>query len=220
MGYEVWKQIEARNWFYNGISNSHFNGFGPRIGGQANHEFNKGFSVFAHGAVALLVGNKNVRLSGTNRSVSTFVENSCFWVAYFTWDDWEDLTDWESEVITKYNPPLNQASEEYRKPLTDLGYSQSQYLARYKEIQDMIKILEQEKEELKPNIISILEENDCKIETDNYKAWINARKVYRYSHRVDNLQQALIKLQKEEESSGIAEIRSVVVFPVVRGKNK
>lgn len=174
-------------------------------------------------ALRLWVVGKSKNLQDTQdlkEMYSAFVVNSCFWVAYFPWDDWENLTDWESEVLTKYKPPLNQVSEECRKPLTDLGYSQSQYLTRYKEIQDMIRLLEQEKEELKPNIISILEENDCKIETDNYKAWINARKVYRYSARVEKMQQELIKLQKDEESSGIAEVRSVVVFPVVRGKNK
>lgn len=148
------------------------------------------------------------------------VDNNVFWISYFLWQDWEDLIEWESAHVTKYRPPLNQVSDEYRHPFVDLGYDKSQYIARYVEIQDMIKLLEQEKEELKPNIISMLDECDGKIDTADYRVWTNCRKRYAYSPIVERVRQTLIDLQQQEEKSGIAAIESILVFPVVRAKNK
>jgi hypothetical protein len=139
-------------------------------------------------------------------------------IAYFQWEDWEDLTDWEIDCLTKFNPPLNLGVEESQLPIADLGYSQSQYLNRYKEIQDMIKILEQEKDELKPNIISLLEESDGKISTSTLKAWISTRKSYSYSLQLESMRREIAEMQKDEELSGVAQVKSVLVFPVVKGK--
>ena len=154
----------------------------------------------------------------TEQMYSSFVANRVYWIAYFLWEDWEDLMDWERDCLIKFNPPLNKTTEEYGLPITDLGYSQSQYLARYKEIQDMIKLLEREKEELKPNIISLLEENEGKIDTDNLKAWMNVRKSYIYSPQLESMRQKVSELQKNEEMDGIAQVKSILVFPVVRSR--
>jgi hypothetical protein len=139
-------------------------------------------------------------------------------IAYFQWEDWDDLTEWEVECLNKFNPPLNLGTEESPLPIADLGYSQSQYLGRYKEIQDMIKLLEQEKEELKPNIISLLEESDGKISTGTIKAWISSRKAYFYSPQLESLRKDIAEMQKDEELTGVAQVKSILVFPVVKGK--
>jgi hypothetical protein len=148
------------------------------------------------------------------------VVNNVFWISYFLWQDWDDLIEWESTHLTKYAPPLNQLSEEYIQPFVDLGYDKSRYLARYAEIQAMIKLLEQEKEELKPNIISMLDEFDGKIDTGDFKVWANCRKTYAYSPRVERMRKELLTLQQQEEKLGISEVKSILVFPVVRAKNK
>jgi hypothetical protein len=139
-------------------------------------------------------------------------------IAYFQWEDWEDLADWEIGCLRKFNPPLNLGTEETPLPIADLGYNQSQYLARYKEIQDLIRTLEQEKEELKPNIISLLEENGGKIHSDTLKAWISTRKSYSYSPQLESMRRSIAEMQKDEELSEVAQVKSVLVFPVVKGK--
>lgn len=63
-----------RLWF-DGVLNSKYQGVGPRLGSEVDRDIGHGFSIFAHGAVTLLAGQQNSRLSGTNRSV-TLVDNS------------------------------------------------------------------------------------------------------------------------------------------------
>lgn len=45
-----------------------YNGLGPRLGGELSHQLSHGFSVFAKGAMALLVGEAKTTLAGTNLS--------------------------------------------------------------------------------------------------------------------------------------------------------
>jgi hypothetical protein len=178
------------------------------------------FFVIDHALRVWYVGTaKNLRESlKEDQMYSIITGNLVSQVAYFQWEDWDDLTDWEVDCLAKFNPPLNLGLEESQLPVADLGYSQSQYLNRYKDIQDMIKILEQEKEELKPNIISLLEENDDKIHADTLKAWISSRKSYTYSPQLESMRREIAEMQKDEELSGVAQVKSVLVFPVVKGK--
>jgi hypothetical protein len=177
------------------------------------------FAVDTSNRVWCIEKTTNIQDS-VSKMYPTLVVNNVFWIAYFVWQDWEDLTEWEFTHIAKYQPPLNQLSEEYRQPFIDLGYDKTRYIARYVEIQAMIKLLEQEKDELKPNIISMLDESDGKIDTCDFKVWANCRKTYTYSPKVEQMRQELLTLQQQEEKLGIAEIKSILVFPVVRSNNK
>ena len=146
--------------------------------------------------------------------LNKFLNSKADTIHYFLWDDLDDLVEWEKDFLAKFNPPLNSGSDEL--PITNLGYSESQYIARYKEINSMIAELEKERDEIKPNIVSLIENNGDTIKSDGITVYLNRRTTYEYSTRVENLNKQLKDLKKEEEKTGVAVPKSVVVFPIVR----
>jgi len=106
-----------------------------------------------------------------HHDTSDLIINNVQYISYLTWNDLDDLEEWEHEYIQKFNPPLNNNDVDSESPIIDLGYDKSQYLARYKEIKMIQKSLEQELEELKPNLVTLIEDNDGKIKTNDCSAW-------------------------------------------------
>lgn len=148
-----------------------------------------------------------------------FLTNSCKTISSFCWGDANDIEDWEQENIEYYQPPLNwNGLKSHEFPLVNLGYDKSQYFSRYVEIKNIIRELETEMESLKPNLISILEENEGKIKTDAFSAFVTRRKTWSYSAEVLSLQEKLKVLKKQEEESGVASVAGYTVFPTVRTK--
>lgn len=145
-----------------------------------------------------------------------FILNNVQYICFLMWNDEDDLEEWEHEYIQKFNPPLNNNLVDPELPIIDLGYDKSQYLARYKEIKLIQKALEQELEELKPNLVSLLEENDGKIKTDDYNAWVSKRVTYQYSRQLEHDERIIKERKKQEELEGIATIKSVSIYPVVK----
>ena len=145
-----------------------------------------------------------------------FKEKKCQWISFFSWNDISDIKEWEIESIKKFRPPLNENYVIDELPLLNLGYCQTQYIQRYKECKTMIDALTKELEELKPNLVTLLEENDGKIKTDEYNAYIQTRKNWGYSQTVLNMREQLKQLEKEEQKTGVATIKSLLTYPVVR----
>lgn len=146
-----------------------------------------------------------------------FYRNRIETIAYFPWSEVDDLQLWYEECLKKFKPIFNgEADDNDELPISDLGYSRHQYLSRYKELKAMSKEIDNEIEELKPNIVSIVEENDGKVKTDEYMATLGNRTVYQYSEEVTKLEDVLRVLKKQEETNGIAKVKSVSIFPIVR----
>jgi hypothetical protein len=153
-----------------------------------------------------------------HEKMDQFAEKQCEFIQPFIWECEDDLDEWERENVEFYKPPLNWNLLE-EKPLIDLGYNQSAYIDRYREISQMLKELQAEQDALKPNIISILEQQPGeKIKTDSISAWITRRKVWGYSPRVAELQEELKALKKHEEETNIATVMNYTIYPVVRNK--
>ena len=151
-----------------------------------------------------------------HHDTSDLILNNVQYISYLMWNDMEDLEEWEHEYIQKFNPPLNNNDVDPELPIIDLGYDKSQYLARYKEIKLIQKELEQELEELKPNLVTLIEDNDGKIKTNDYNAWVSKRVTYQYSLKLEHDERIIKERKKQEESEGIATIKSVSIYPVVR----
>lgn len=149
-----------------------------------------------------------------NPLLKDFLASKAEFIHYFLWQDMEDLSHWENEYLVKLDPPLNRGSDEL--PVTNLGYSESQFIERYKEINLTIAALEKERDELRPNIVSLIENNGDTIKSNGITAYLNRRTIFEYSTRVSILNQQIKGLKKEEEKTGVAIPKSVVVFPVVR----
>jgi hypothetical protein len=144
-----------------------------------------------------------------------FLEKKCWGLRYFLWDDMDDLQEWEDEAIHHYQPPLNQ-KEGYDLPLINLGYEEDHYFDRYNELKEMEKAIKEELEQLKPNIVSILENQNNRFRTDKFYAYLNRRRSYQYSDEVEQLSTQLKVLRKREEEQGIALVTTEIIFPVVR----
>lgn len=151
-----------------------------------------------------------------HHDTSDLVINNVQYISYLMWNDMDDLEEWEHEYIQKFNPPLNNNDVDPELPIIDLGYDKSRYLARYKEIKLIQKTLEQELEELKPNLVTLIEDNDGKIKTNDYNAWVSKRVTYEYSSQLERDERVIKERKKQEESEGIATIKSVSIYPVVR----
>lgn len=145
-----------------------------------------------------------------------FILNNVQYICFLTWNDLEDLEEWEHEYIQKFNPPLNNNLVDPELPIIDLGYDKSQYLARYKEIKLIQKVLEQELEELRLNLVTLIEENDGRIKTNDFNAWVSKRVTYQYSRQLEHDEKMIKERKKQEELEGIATIKSVSIYPVVR----
>ncbi|MDB9446844.1 hypothetical protein [Anabaena sp. CS-542/02] len=126
------------------------------------------------------------------------------------------MHDWEYQNIQKFQPPLNKNLTEPELPLVDLGYDESEYFHRYREIKQMQATLEQELEELKPNLVTLIEKHGGKIKTRDVNAYLVKRKTWDYSREVEALNSQLKEKKKEEENTGIATVKSVMTYPVVR----
>lgn len=151
-----------------------------------------------------------------HHDTNDLIANNVQYISYLMWNDMEDLEEWEHEYIQKFNPPLNNTDVDPELPIIDLGYGKSQYLARYKEIKLIQKTLEQELEELKPNLVTLIEDNDGKIKTNDYNAWVSKRVTYQYSRQLEHDERIIKERKKQEESEGVAMVKSVSIYPVVR----
>lgn len=147
---------------------------------------------------------------------SEFRANDVQYICFLIWNDEDDLEEWEHEYIQKFNPPLNNNLIDPELPIIDLGYDKSQYLARYKEIKLIQKALEQELEELKPNLVTLIEDNDGRIKTNDFNAWVGKRVTYQYSRKLEHDERIIKERKKQEELEGIATVKSVSIYPVVR----
>lgn len=64
------EQINNESAYLSQVSSveARYNGLGPRLGGELSHQLPHGFSVFAKGAMAFLVGEAKTKLAGSNLS--------------------------------------------------------------------------------------------------------------------------------------------------------
>jgi hypothetical protein len=152
--------------------------------------------------------------------ISEFKEHKIQHIAYFTWTDANDLEEWEIGYIRKFDPPLNMNHCQKELPQIDLGYSEENYINRYKEIKQQIALLDQEMEELKPNLVTLLEREGGKISDKilGFSGYLVSRKSYQYSSKVDSLKELLKQSQKQEEEEGIATVKSITTYPTFRFK--
>ena len=100
-------------------------------------------------------------------------------------------------------------------PQIDLGYSEEHFISRYREIKEQLALLEQEMEELKPNLVTLLEANGGKLAV-GYTGYTQSRKSWQYSPDLEARKDAIKQLQKQEEESGIATVKSITTYPVFR----
>jgi hypothetical protein len=164
---------------------------------------------------------KSINLRERHKShnrLEDFKANKAQWICYLAWNDEEDINDWEQEAIAKYTPVLNYHHKPEELPIIDIGYDKSKMIMRYREIKQMISLFEQELEDLRPNIVTVIEENGGKIEQQNYTASITSRRNWEFSKTVQGMEDHIKKLKKQEQDSGTATVKSVSMFPTIRFK--
>ncbi len=138
--------------------------------------------------------------------------------------DETELIGIESDYINYYNPPLNNgvAVESISKGLVPSNMTPEQQLERYLEICTIIKELEQEKEQLKPNIVTLAadyqQQHGENLQYKGVTVLASQRKSWEYSNSVKELENKLKQLKKHEQKEGIAKITKVSVYPTVRGE--
>ena len=147
-----------------------------------------------------------------------FKDNNIQHIAFFIWNDIEELESWEIGYIQKFNPPLNLNHKAMSLPQINLGYSEEKYISRFREIKSIMSLLEQELEELKPNLVTLLENEGGKISDKKLgiSGYLSSRKSYEYSSKVEDLKERLKVLQKQEENDGTAFVKSVTLYPVFK----
>ena len=150
-----------------------------------------------------------------------FKTNKVQHICYFVWTDEQDLHEWEIGYIQKFDPPLNMNLTKQNLPKIDLGYSEENYINRYREIKQQLALLEQEMEELKPNLVTLLEQKGGKISDKSLgiSGHLQSKKTWQYSVEVEAQKEVIKQLQKHEEETGIATVKSVSTFPVFRFKS-
>ncbi len=90
-------------------------------------------------------------------------------------------------------------------------------LTRYLEIKAELKRLEAELKELQPLILHALwEEPDNRAEYAGYELTIGTRRTYAYSEAVQEMEQTVKELKKEEEQNGEAILTRHTSYVVVR----
>ena len=130
----------------------------------------------------------------------------------------QDLREYEVCYITKFQPSLNKQHINKVLPLVDVGYSEDQFISRYREIKLQTKLLEQEMEHLKPNLVTLLEASGGKISDENlgFTGCIVVKKTWQYSQKVQvekaTMKEAIKKLEKQEKENGTAQV-TVTTFP-------
>lgn len=153
-----------------------------------------------------------------HEKLSEFKQNKIQHIAYFVWTDVDDLEEWEIGYVRKFNPPLNMNHVYKELPHIDLGYGEENYINRYKEIKEQIALLEQEMEELKPNLVTLLEREGGKIADKalGFSGYLTSRKTWQYSLKVEALKDLIKQTQKQEEEDGTAIVKSITTYPTFR----
>lgn len=149
-----------------------------------------------------------------------FKEHKIQHIAYFVWTDVDDLEEWEVGYIQKFDPPLNMNHAQKELPQIDLGYGEENYINRYREIKEQIALLEQEMEELKPNLVTLLEREGGKIADKmlGFSGYLVSRKTYQYSPKIESFTDLLKQAKKQEEEDGTAAVKSITTYPTFRFK--
>ena len=151
---------------------------------------------------------------------SEFKEHKIQHIAYFVWTDVDDLEEWEIGYIQKFDPPLNMNHAQKELPQIDLGYGEEKYISRYAEIKMQIALLEREMEELKPNLVTLLEREGGKIadKTLGFSGYLQSKKTYQYSPETESLKDLLEESREKEREDGTASVKSITTYPVIRFK--
>lgn len=146
-----------------------------------------------------------------------FLEAKVSHTAYWVIENLEELHEQERGAIALYDPPLNRNLKPRDElPLVQLEGDVQDWFLRYLEINQMMAALEKELDEIKPNIVSYLEQHEGKVKTNLGAAWINNRPIWQYSDEVSKLEYQVKKRQKYEKETGIAKITHNIIFPVIR----
>lgn len=153
-----------------------------------------------------------------HEKLEDFRTNKIQHIAYFVWTDEQDLHEWELGYIQKFDPPLNMNLTKKELPQIDLGYSEEHFISRYREIKEQLALLEQEMEELKPNLVTLLEANGGKLADKSlgFTGYLQSRKSWQYSAEVEAKKEAIKLLEKQEQESGVATVKSTTTYPVFR----
>jgi len=162
--------------------------------------------------------NLRQRLS-THDKLDDFSDIENCLIAYIPCDDFKEQ---EAELITHFDPPMNSKNDnrKYALPYVKIdGLSPQQCLDRYAEIKELIKTLEQEAEQLKPNVVTYIQENandERKFVGKNLRAWLTNRPVYKFSPEVEKLEKKLKEMKKAEQDNGTAVVVKISTYPTIK----
>ena len=161
--------------------------------------------------------NLQKRVTTAHEHFDDFIACECLYVCPFTLRENEifAIDEWERANIDYYQPPINYNLKSM--PVVDLGYtSEAEMLDRYADISLMLKELKAEQDQLKPNIVSILERYDrCQVKTTRFTASVTNRKRNVYSDTIKQLNEKIKEMKKLEEKDGIAQF-AYSTYPTFR----
>ncbi len=64
--------------------------------------------------------------------------------------------------------------------------------------------------------MTLIEENEGKIKTTSFNAYLSKRTTYNYSEAIVSLEAKIKEMKKNEEKNGVATVKNFSVFPIVR----
>lgn len=155
----------------------------------------------------------------THDKLDDFRENDATNIAFIPTENYREE---EAELITQFDPPLNSlnGNKKFSLPYVPLdNLSPQQCFDRYCEVKELLKILEEEAEQLKPNVITFIENNaedGKKYSGRNVRAWLVSRPTYEHSQEVKNVEKQLKDLKKKEIDNGIAKISKIITYPTIK----
>jgi predicted GIY-YIG superfamily endonuclease len=155
----------------------------------------------------------------THEKLDEFKENGVTKIAFIPTENYQEQ---EAELIEQFDPPLNSINihKKYSLPYVPVdNLSPQQCFERYCEVKELLKILEDEAEQLKPNVITFIENNaedGKKYIGKNVRAWLVNRATYQHSHEVLNLEKQLKEMKKKEIDEGIAKLIKITTYPTIK----
>ena len=155
----------------------------------------------------------------THDKLEDFKENNVTKIAFLPSENYQED---ESKLINQFDPPLNSLNDfkKYHLPHVPVdNLSPQQCFDRYCEVKELLKMLEDEAELLKPNVVSFIENNSedgTKYVGKNVRAWLTSRPTYQHTEAVAKLEKQVKELKKKEIDEGVAKVIKTSTYPTIK----
>ena len=160
-------------------------------------------------------GSIRQRLVGHDR-LPDFRKNGVTAVSWRCEDSLVHRTQLEEELIEYFRPPLNAEHKFRTLPTVDLGLTPDEEKERFLRLSIQQKQISFELEMLKPNIVTLCEQEATTLRHPLGIIYIQSRPSWQYSEEVDQMRRLLKTREESAREEETALIKSVTVSPAIR----